>query len=386
MSVCLIVGTDKGGMLLRSDEAREQWPLGEMAFRGWRVTAAARDDSGRFYLAVATEGFGNGIMVSHDFEHWEHLPGAPRYEPDKPGNPEHNRGINFDNAAIDESITPANPLGLYARRHVDQIWKLHCAGDSVYAGVSEAGLFVSTDQGRSWQPVEGLNDHPSQPSWSPGFGGLALHSILSDAGNPDRMWVGISSSGVFRTDDGGRTWTEKNHGVPVHEGGDICVHGMAHDPQEPDRIFRQNHDGMFLSEDAGDSWRRIENGLPRGVLTFAKEPGVFGFPVEVDPATGYAYAFPLAGDDFRYPPEGKLRVYRTTDRGNSWEPLAEGMPNDPSYTSVLRGAMSVDRLDPCGVYIGTTSGHVFASNDRGDHWQGLPCTLPKILCVEAFPV
>ena len=374
MAVVVIVGTDKGGMLLRADDARERWELGELGFRGWRVTSATRDPGGRTYVAVALESFGNAVLASDDLENWEQLEAAPRYAPGDRGNPDHNR-----------TIASTAPTGLTGKegRLVDQIWKLHSAGEVLYAGVSEAGLFRSDDRGKSWQPVLGLNEHESRPDWQPGFGGLCLHSVLSDARNPERLWVGISSFGVFRTDDGGRTWARKNDGV--QEGETYCVHGLAHDPGDADRIFRQEHTGMFRSLDGGDSWERIENGLPLGQLAFGDECA-FGFAVEVDPATGSVYAFPLAGDDFRYAPEGRVRVYRTRDGGELWEGLDRGLPSEPRYTSVLRGAMSVDRLDPCGVYVGTTSGHVFASRDRGESWTELPCTLPKILCVEAFQV
>lgn len=385
MGVVVIVGTDKGGMLLRADDARRHWEVGELSFRGWRVTAAARDPGGRTYVAVAGEVFGCALMASDDLEQWEHLASAPRYEPGERGNTEHNRTISFNNVEVEESITASNPLGLYAHRHVDQIWKLHCAGDVLYAGVSEAGLFRSDDRGKSWQPVSGLNNHESQPNWSPGFGGLCLHTILSDADNPDRLWVGISAAGVFRSDDGGDTWARKDAGVPAGPNDAWCVHGLAHDRGNANRIFRQDHNGMFRSLDGGDNWERIENGLPLGELSFG-EPCAFGFAVEMDPAKGYVYSYPLAGDDFRYAPDGRVRVYCTRDGGERWEGLDRGLPTEPRFTNVLRGAMSVDLLDPCGVYVGTTSGHVFASNDRGENWTELPCTLPKILCVEAFQV
>jgi photosystem II stability/assembly factor-like uncharacterized protein len=374
MAVVVIVGTDKGGMVLRSDDAREHWDLGELEFRGWRVTAATRDPGGRTYVAVALESFGNALLVSDDLKSWEQLEAAPRYAPGDRGNPDHNR-----------TISSTAPMGLTDNegRHVDQIWALHSTGGTLYAGVSEAGLFRSDDRGKSWQPVLGLNEHETRPDWIPGFGGLCLHHVLSDARNPDRLWVGISSFGVFRTDDGGHTWSRKNDGVTEQE--TFCVHGLTHDPRDADRIFRQEHTGMFRSLDGGDSWERIENGLPHGQLSSGSK-SAFGFPVELDPATGYVYAFPLAGDDFRYARDGRVRVYRTRDGGELWEGLDRGLPSEPRYTSVLRGAMSVDRLDPCGVYVGTTSGHVFASRDRGESWIELPCTLPKIRCVEAFHV
>ena len=373
MGVVVLVGTDKGGALLRSDERRERWDVGPLAFQGWRVTAAARDAGGRTYVGVATEAFGNAILASDDLVSWDEV-GVPRYDADARGNADHNRQIT----ALDPGGEARHP-----GRYVDQIWKLHCVDGAIYAGVSEAGLFRSTDRGKSWQPVVGLNEHPSRPDWIPGFGGLCLHAILTDARNPERIWAGISSAGVFRSDDGGRTWQPKNEGVPVSEG--ICVHGLGHDPENADRIYRQDHRGMFLTEDGAERWTRIETGLPQGELSEGARCA-FGFPVEVDPATGTAFAFPLAGDDLRYAPDGRLRVYRTREDGRSWEAPARGLPEEPRYTSVLRGAMAVDGLDPCGVYVGTTSGHVFASADRGESWRELPATLPKILCVEAFRV
>ena len=374
MGVVLIVGTDKGGMLLRADDAREHWEVGPLGFRGWRVTSAARDPGGRTYLGVCAESsFRNAVLASDDLEHWQELEAAPRYAPADRGNPDHTR-----------TVAPNSPEGRSedGARRVDQIWTLHCAGDTLYAGVSEAGLFRSDDRGKSWQPVLGLNEHDTRPQWMPSFGGLCLHSVLHDARDPRRLWVGISSFGVFRSDDAGLTWVRKNQGVT--EGETHCVHGLAHDPRNADRIFRQEHTGMYRSLDGGDSWQRIESGLPLGDLTYG-DPCAFGFAVEVDPHTGYTYAFPLAGDDYRYAPAGRVRVYRTRD-GEQWQELARGMPAEPCFTSVLRGAMSVDGHDPCGIYVGTTAGQLFASRDRGESWSELPCTLPKILCVEAFSV
>ena len=254
------------------------------------------------------------------------------------------------------------------------------AGDAVYAGVSEAGLFRSLDRGRSWQPLRGLNEHPTRPEWIPGAGGLGAHSILvSDDATP-RIWAGISAAGVFRSDDGGETWAEKNDGVNGDAG--FCVHGLAHDPANPDLIYRQDHRGYYLTRDGGESWTEIENGLPQAELSDGRVC-VFGFAAAYDPRARTAYAIPLAGDNFRYPFDGKLRVYRTSDEGASWVPNASGLPDD-CYASVLRGAISLDRLDPCGVYFGTTSGTVHLSNDGGATWSELPQRLPRILSVTAF--
>ncbi len=371
MAVHAIVGTAKGAALLRAEASRETWSVDALRFKGWIVSAATRDDGGRYYAGVSSDVYGAAILVSDDFSSWRQLENAPRYEPTDTGNEMHNRTIGATDA-----------LGIFkgSNRHVDQIWRLHAVGSTIYAGVSEAGLFRSDDRGKSWQPMRGLNEHPTRATWLPGFGGLCAHSLLSDRRNPNRLWVGISAAGVFRTDDGGETWVAKNEGVTQGEG--FCVHSLAHDPNRADVIYRQDHRGMYRSRDAGDSWQSIENGLPIGQLAEGIRCA-FGFPVEMDPGSHSVYALPLEGDNFRFPPDGKLCVYRTRDGGERWEPLSSGLPED-SYTNVLRGAMAVDGLDPCGVYFGTTAGTVFASRDGGDSWTRIPCTLPKILCVEAF--
>lgn len=373
MGVVVIVGTAKGAALLRAEASRERWEIEALLVKGWIVTAATRDAGGRTYVGVTSDVYGAAILVSDDLREWRQLESAPRYEPTDAGNEGHNRVIGA-----------TDPFGRFkgANRHVDQIWKLHAVGDVVYAGVSEAGLFRSDDRGKSWEPVRGLNEHPSREGWNPGFGGLCAHTVLSDARNPDRMWVGISAAGLFRTDDAGQSWVDANEGVSRNEG--YCVHSVAHDPNDADVLYRQDHRGMYRSRDAGDTWQSIENGLPLAELSDGRRC-VFGFPIRMDPASGSVFAVPLEGDNFRFPHDGKLRVYRTRDGGDHWEPLSEGLP-DGAYTSVLRGAMALDRLDPCGVYLGTTGGAVYASRDAGDSWTALPCTLPKILCVEAFAV
>ncbi len=373
MGVVVIVGTNKGAALLRADASRERWAVDALRFKGWIVTAAARDPGGRYYVGVASDVYGAAILVSDDFASWHQLERAPRYEPTDVGNEMHNRVIGATDhlGRIDAS-----------KRYVDQIWCLQAVGDAIYAGVSEAGLFRTDDRGKSWQPIRGLNEHPTRSDWNPGFGGLCAHVILSDSRDPARLWVGISAAGVFRSDDGGQTWVGKNDGVTVSEG--FCVHGLAHDREHPEVIYRQDHRGMYRSRDGGDSWQLIENGLPLGQLAEGHRCA-FGFPIVMDPKSDSVYAVPLEGDNFRFPPGGKLRVYRTRDGGEHWEPLSRGLPED-CYASVLRGAMAVDALDPCGVYVGTTAGSLYASRDGGDAWTQVPCTLPRILCVEAFEV
>ncbi len=373
MGVVVIVGTAKGAAVLRSDDARESWDVDALEFKGWIVTAATRDSGGRYYIGVTSDVYGTAILASDDGVSWSQLESAPRYEPTDAGNELHNRIIGS-----------TDPVGRFkgSNRHVDQIWRLHAVGDVVYAGVSEAGLFRSDDRGKSWEPIRGLNEHPTRPTWDAGFGGLCAHSIHIDERNPQRLWVGISAAGVFRSDDGGESWAEKNDGVVKGEG--FCVHSLAHDPQDADLIYRQDHRGMYRSRTAGDTWQRIENGLPIIELSEGLHCA-FGFPLELDPISNSIYALPLEGDNFRFPPEGRLAVYRSQDGGDSWEPLSSGLP-DGCFASVLRGAMAVDLLDPCGVYFGTTAGTVFTSRDRGDSWTQIPHTLPRVLCVEAFAV
>ena len=374
MAVIVFVGTQKGAVLMRADDARRNWEVGPLLFKGWKATAAARDAGGRTYVGVDSDVYDAVVMASDDLETWEQLEAAPRYAEGDVGNPDHNRMLGG-----------GDPLGRYAssRRFVDQIWKLHAANGTVWAGVSEAGLFRTDDRGKSWQPVPGLNDHPDRESWVPGAGGLCAHTVITDSGNSQRMWVGISAAGVFRTDDGGTTWTSKNEGVSKSDG--WCVHSLAHAPADAEVIYRQDHRGMYRTRDAGDSWQPIENGLPLATLGDDRRC-VFGFPIEMDPRSGLVYAIPLEGDSHRIPHDGKLAVYRTGNGGESWERLARGLPQERQYASVLRGALAVDPLDPCGVYFGTTSGGVYASADRGDSWVAIPATLPKILAVEAFEV
>ena len=372
MGVDVAIGTAKGALFLRSDERREHFETGDLVCRGWLVTAATRDSRGRTYLGVTHDVYGCVVMASDDLESWEQLEGAPSYSADDRGNEEHHRVIG----AMD-------PMGRYkaGHRYVDQIWKLHATGDVLYAGVSEAGLFRSDDRGKSWQPVRGFNDHPTRPEWGPGFGGLCAHTVLCDGRDPNRLWVGVSAAGVFRSDDGGKSWAEKNDGVNKAEG--FCVHNLAHDPQAADIIYRQDHRGVYRTDDGGDSWQLIENGLPMATLGDGLECS-FGFPIEMDPKSGSVFVVPLEGDSFRYPHGGKLCVYRTQDGGAGWQPLSNGLPSDPLYANVLRGALAVDDHDPVGVYLGTTAGTVHLSVDRGESWRQLPVTLPKVLTVEAF--
>ncbi|MBI1850018.1 MAG: exo-alpha-sialidase [Planctomycetes bacterium] len=355
MRVCVIVGTEKGAFLVRSDRSRRDWKIEGPLFKGWKVTAIARLSSGRTMFGVASFVYGATLHVSsgtsgpHDLSSWRQIPNGPA----------------FDAAR---------------KRKLNQIWTLVEAAGAIWAGVDEAALFRSEDGGESWSLVTGLEEHRTRGSWYPGFGGLCAHSVLVDPRNPRRLWCGISAVGVFRSDDGGASWEPKNSGVPViiedaeHKDIGFCVHALARDPDDPSTIYRQDHMGMFRTRDAGDSWQRIENGLPSR----------FGFPLAIDRATGALFAVPLESDEHRMPIDGKFRVYRSRDRGDSWESLGRGLPAEGSYMGVLRSAVAVDAIQPCGVYVGTTAGTLHVSSDGGDSWRTLPCTLPRISCVAAF--
>ncbi len=270
-----------------------------------------------------------------------------------------------------------------------QIWQLvpghKDEPNSLFCGVEPAALFRSDDAGESWSLVKGLYDHPHRPQWQPGGGGLCLHTILPDPENKERMHVAISTGGVYRTDDGGETWNSRNVGVRAQflppeqrypEFGQ-CVHKIVSHPSKPERLFLQNHWGLYKSEDSGDSWTDIANGVPSD----------FGFALEVDPNNAdTAYIIPLESDEFRCTPEAKLRVYRTRNAGESWEPLTNGLPQENAFETVLRDGMSADDLQPAGIYFGTRNGKLFGSNDAGESWQAIAQGLPPVVCVKTSVV
>ena len=344
--VVLFVGTEKGAFLIRSRD-RYNWQLEGPLFKGWKVTAAGRSPDGRFLAASASYVYGPLLHISDDLVQWDSVKDGPSYG---------------------------------EGRKLEQIWTVAATRRGLYAGVAEAGLFFAADPMGPWKPVQGLNDHPTRAAWQPGLGGLCAHVVLENPENPDQLWCGISAVGVFRTDDGGKTWHPRNRGVTVaiedkdHKDIGFCVHGLALNPHNPAVLYRQDHLGMFRSDDAGDTWQRSNAGLPAD----------FGFPIVTDPDTGAVYAYPLHSDEYRLPVGGAMAVYRSTDQARSWAPLARGLMQEGGYASVLRGAMDVDGLSPCGVYFGTSSGTVHCSADGGDSWQQPDCLLPRILCIKAF--
>lgn len=357
--VLLLVGTMKGAFILRSDKQRREWQVGGPYFLGRAIYAFAYDDRNgrqRLWAAINSSFWGSYLSSSDDF-------GQTWTEPET-------YGVKF-------------PEGTDAS--VKQIWQITMGHpdepDTLYCGVEPAALFKSTDAGASWSLVQGLYDHPHREQWQPGGGGLCLHTILPDPSNSKRLFIAISTGGVYRTDDGGENWQPRNVGVRAQfmpEGQQYpewgqCVHKIASHPSNAQRMFLQNHWGLYKSENGGDSWSDIANGVPSD----------FGFAMAVDPndANG-AFIIPLESDEFRCTPEGKLRVYRTRNAGDSWEPMADGLPQENAMETVLRDGLSTDGLNPTGVYFGTRNGKLFGSTDAGDSWTGILGSLPPVVCVK----
>jgi hypothetical protein len=348
MGVTVGIGTVKGAWFARSDD-RRSWEINGPHHKGWEVSTLGRAPSGDYLLATGSTWYGAALHRSPDLTEWSQVVDGPSY--------------------------PTT-----ADRKLERIWHLATTGDTLFAGVAEAGLFRSDDDGASWTPVAGLNDHETRSGWEPGLGGLALHRILIDPDDSDRMWVAISAVGVLATEDGGATWELRNDGVTLAAPNDehdigYCVHCIVPDPAAPDTIWRQDHRGIYRTSDAGRSWERIENGIPGSG---------FGFPIVRDPASGRLFVIPLESDEYRMPVEGNLRVFRSDDGGGSWQESGTGLRAEPAYTGVLRGAMDVDGADPGGVYFGTTGGEVWYSADNGERWERLPATFPRITAVKVL--
>jgi len=334
----IAVGTEKGAYML--EESNDSWTVTGPLFPGWKVSAFGSTPEGRHLAAVGSNWFGIGIHTSPDFVEWEQTETPPAW-PEATG------------------------------RKMDQVWTFHGAGGRLWAGVAEAGLFTSDDLGVSWEPVSGLNEHRTRGDWEPGFGGLCAHRIHV-AG--ETQWVAISAVGVFRSDDGGSTWEPKNDGVepvglpedaPRPEVG-YCVHCIAHDPHDPHRIWRQDHSGVYRTEDGGDNWTRIEAGLPAN----------FGFVMWRDDSSERLLTIPLEADINRLPVDGALRVYRSDDDGDSWAVAGSGWDEAPQFTGVLRGAFDGDGA---GAFcFGTTGGKLWITQDHADTWAELAPSFPRI--------
>jgi len=377
--VLLLAGTMKGAFVLRSDRARQDWEVGGPYFPGRAIYAMTYDDRNgrkRLWAAVNSSYWGSYLSSSDDF-------GKTWTEPET-------YGVKFPQKepATAAPMQDANPAA-GADPALKQIWQITLGHpdepDTLYCGVEPAALFKSIDAGETWSLVQGLYDHPHRSQWMPGGGGLCLHTILPDPTNAKRLFVAISTGGVYRTDDGGETWQPRNKGVRAQflpedqrypEWGQ-CVHKIVSHPSNPQRLFLQNHWGLYKSDDGGDSWVDIANGVPSD----------FGFAMEVDPNDAQsAFIIPVESDEFRCTPEGKLRVYRTRNAGESWEALSNGLPQENALETVLRDGLSADDLQPTGIYFGTRNGKLFGSSDAGESWTAIEDSLPAIVCVKTAVV
>jgi hypothetical protein len=387
--VRVLVGTRKGAFVLASDAKRQKWEISGPHFAGWEIyhLKGSPSDPDRLYASQTSGWFGQVIQRSDDGGKTWHQPGTPPGEPTT--TPEGFPKGESNKFVYDTSAETGKPLtthqwydGTQHPWEFKRVWHLEPSlsdPDTVYAGVEDAALFRTTDGGKSWHELPGLRGHGTGPKWSPGAGGMGLHTILIDPTNPQRIYIAISAAGAFRTDDGGRTWKPINRGLhslyipnPTAEVGH-CVHRIALHGSRPQVLFMQKHFDIMRSDDAGESWQEVSGNLPTD----------FGFPIDVhahEPDT--IYVIPIDGNGGRYPPEGKLRVYRSRTGGNEWEPLTKGLPQSHCYVNVLRDAMAVDSLDSCGIYFGTTGGQVYASADSGDHWTPIVRDLPAVLSVE----
>jgi len=361
--VRVLVGTRKGAFVLTADGTRRFWDVSGPHFAGWEIyhVAGSPADPNRIWASQSSSWFGQVIQRSDDGGRtWSSVGNEFAYDGD-PGT-----HLWYDG-------TP-HPWE-FAR-----VWHLEPSRtdpDAVYAGVEDAALFHSRDGGRSWQEFPGLR--ASGAAWQPGAGGMCLHTILVDPTNPARLYVAISAAGAFKSDDAGKSWRPINRGLvseqipnPTAEVGH-CVHRLAMHPARPDVLFMQKHWDVMRSDDAGESWREVSGNLPSD----------FGFPIDVhahEPDT--IYVVPIKSDGEHFPPDGKLRVFRSRTGGNEWEPLTKGLPQRDCYVNVLRDALAVDALDPCGVYFGTTGGQVYASADAGESWAPIVRDLPAVLSVE----
>lgn len=360
-NILLMVGTMKGAFFFRSDKSRSKWNMEGPHFPGESVYALLHDERGnrnRTFAATRSFQWGGTIRTSDD------------------------NGRTWTTPET-HSVKFPESTGLA----LTQIWQIKPGRESepnvFYCGVEPAALFKSEDGGESWNFVEGLHNHEHRPRWQPGGGGLGLHTIILDPKDENRMLVAISSGGAYRTEDGGKTWRARNVGVRAEFMPDKypefgqCVHKVVHHPSNPSRLFLQNHWGLYRSDDWGDNWTDIANGVPSD----------FGFAMQMhphDPET--VYIVPLESDMFRCTPEAKMRVYRTQNAGESWEGLTNGLPQSGAYETVLRDALTADTLDSAGIYFGTRSGKLYGSSNSGDSWMEIADGLPPVVCVKAAVV
>ena len=361
----MLVGTKKGAFILTADGKRERWEISGPHFGGWEIyhVKASPAEPDRLYASQTSGWFGQVIQRSDDGGNtWQAAGNEFKYD-----------GVPGTHQWYDGTQHPWE---------FKRVWHLEPSPtdpDTVYAGVEDAGLFKTSDGGGTWQELPGLRSTKGH-LWQPGAGGMCLHTIILDAKRPERIFIAISAAGAFRSDDGGKTWKAVNRGLkspyelpdPDAEVGH-CVHRIAMHSSRPDVLFMQKHWDVMRTDNAGDSWYEISGNLPSD----------FGFPIEVhahEPET--IYVIPIKSDSEHFPPDGKLRVYRSRTGGNEWEPLTRGLPQQDCYVNVLREASAVDSLEPCGVYFGTTGGQVYLSAESGETWTPIVRDLPAVLSVE----
>ena len=354
--VLVLLGTRKGVFILESDAQRRSWQLRGPYCETWPMNHVTADPAtGTIYGGGGTAWFGPAVWRSDDFgATWTRSSAGLAYEA--------------------------------GEQPIKSVWSIAPGRGRIYAGVEPAGLFCSEDAGQSWAHVAGLRNHPSRPDWQPGGGGLILHALVLHPRDDRQIWVGISAAGVFHTADGGATWEPRNRGTRADflpEGQNYpeygqCVHSLVMAPCLPNRLYQQNHCGMYRSEDGGRHWDSIEAGLP----------STFGFPAAVHPRDGETlYLIPLNGDTAgRFMPQAKAAVWQTADGGKNWHEQRSGLPQGNAFFGVLRQALATDRLAPAGVYFGTTSGALYASPDEGDNWTCIAQHLPAISSVETLVV
>ena len=388
-AVRVLVGTKKGAFILTSDGMRSKWDVSGPFFAGWEIyhMKGSPVDTDRIYASQSSGWFGQIIQRSDDGGKTWFQPGFKLGE--STTTPEGMPATESNKFAYDTSTTDGKPLtthqwydGTQHPWEFKRVWHLEPSltdAEKVYAGVEDAALFQTIDGGKSWQELAGLRGHGTGPNWTPGAGGMGLHTIVLDQKNKGRMYIAISAAGVFRTDDAGKTWKPVNRGLssqhipdPTAEVGH-CVHRIAMHPSRPDVLFMQKHWDVMRSDNAGESWYEVSGNLPSD----------FGFVIDVhahEPDT--VYVIPIKSDSEHFPPDGKLRVYRSRTGGNEWEPLTKGLPQKDCYVNILRDAMAVDSLESCGIYFGTTGGQVYASSDGGDNWKAIVQNLPAVYSVE----
>ena len=387
--VRVLVGTKKGAFVLTSDGKREKWAVSGPHFAGWEIyhLKGSPVDPNRLYASQSSGWFGQVIQRSDDGGKTWHQPGTPAGTPTTTpdGMP-----IGESNKFVYDLDPPkGRPLtthmwydGTQHPWEFKRVWHIEPSltnPDVAYAGVEDAAIFKTTDGGKTWNELSGLRGHESGPKWQPGAGGMGAHTIVLDPKHPGRIYVAISAAGVFRTDDDGKTWRPANKGLRSkylpQEDVEVghCVHRIALHPSKPETLYMQLHWNIMRSDDGAATWTKVSGNLPSD----------FGFPIDVhahEPET--VFVVPILSDSLHYPPEGKLRVYRSKTGGNEWEPMTKGLPQSDCYVNILRDAMAVDSMDPCGVYFGTTGGQVYASANGGDSWAPIVRDLPAVLSVE----